>query len=124
MILFPEYHFSDFPPQSSFTKDKIIELVKDYYNETDLCIAGYVEFSEEKLYSSVIIKDGSNFTNLRKKFPYQDEQEVITGDPEQCSIMDLSIGRSYFFICNDLAVELKELDLESILLKTELIMSF
>jgi len=50
VLLFPEYHLTDFPPQISISKDIAVDLVKPYQMlNADLLIVGYVECLKEIL---------------------------------------------------------------------------
>ena len=74
----------------------------------DIYIAGYVEKDKGDLYSSCLVIDNGNTYNIRKRYPYNDENEIITAWTGGNSPLELSIGKSCFFICNDLNMEFRK----------------
>lgn len=107
LVLFPEYHLSDFPPQINFTQCEAEDvLCVINVNKADLIISGYVERFENNIYSSCLILDQGKAYNLRKKYPYKDENKFIISGDKGFQVISLSIGKSYFFICNDITYEL------------------
>lgn len=109
ILIFPEYHLTDFPPQVKMSLDEAYNTLIAYKNfGFDIYIAGYVEENEGNLFSSCLIIDGGNTFNVRKRYPYNEENEIITAWHEANFPLELSIGRSYFFLCNDISAELKE----------------
>lgn len=109
ILIFPEYHLTDFPPQVKMSQDKAHDILLNYKHfGFDILIAGYVEENEGLLFSScLIIDDGKSF-NIRKRFPYNEEIKIITPWRGNNNSIELSIGRSYFLLCNDMIEELKD----------------
>ena len=108
VLIFPEYHLSDFPPQIVYTQYDVEKVVKALALKSDIVITGYVELYGDKLYSSCLINDGGLVYNIRKKYPYSNEEKIICGGSPDYRVLELSIGKSYFFICNDITVELEK----------------
>ena len=107
LLIFPEYHLTDFPPQVKMSSDEARTMLMMYSKYGfDILIAGYVEIAEENLYSSCLIIDESNTFNIRKRYPYNDENKIIIAWHGKNSPVELSIGKSYFLLCNDLNKEL------------------
>ena len=117
IIVYPEFHFSDFPPQIYFSKNEISNILKNIKNisRSDIIISGYIEKENDKLYSSCFIIDGETTFNIRKKYPYGKEKDVILAGDSSFKLIPLSIGNSYFFICNDITVELETKQLNDFL---------
>ena len=66
ILIFPEYHLTDFPPQIKMSQNEAHDTLILYKNfEFDILIAGYVEENEGELYSSCLIIDGDNNFNIR-----------------------------------------------------------
>jgi len=108
VLIFPEYHLTDFPPQFSMSQKQASLLLKPFFTYGfDLIISGYVETSNGLNYSSCIICDQENIYNVRKRFPDKKEIEKITAGETILKPTKLSIGTSYFLICKDISVELK-----------------
>jgi predicted amidohydrolase len=116
IIIFPEYHLSDFPPQTCFTRTQAETVLRiAYAGKADIIISGYVEERQDKLFSSCLIIDKERIFNIQKKYPYEEENQYINpGDPNY-QVIPLSIGASYFFICNDVVKELNHDDFRSFL---------
>jgi predicted amidohydrolase len=109
ILIFPEYHLSDFPPQVKMSRDEAYNTLMAYEDfGFDIYVAGYVEENEGKLYSSCLIIEDGNASNVRKRYPYDEETKIITAWHGDNPPVELSIGRSYFLLCNDISVELKE----------------
>ena len=60
------------------------------------------------MYSSCLILDGGIKCNIRKRIPFRGEKDYINGWNKELQYIPLSIGKSYFFICNDVAVDLEK----------------
>lgn len=109
ILIFPEYHLTDFPPQIRMSQNEAYDALMIYKNfGFDILISGYVEENEGNLYSSCLIIDGDKNFNVRKRYPYNDEIEIITPWHGNNHSMELSIGISYFLLCNDMVTELKD----------------
>ena len=79
VIIFPEYHLTDFPPRITLTRNDVYYILIAYKKfDFDLLISGYVERNDANLYSSCLIIDGENIHNIRKNRPYKDETEIIS----------------------------------------------
>ena len=103
VLIFPEYHLTDFPPQIELSQLQAYELLKEYKRfGFDVLIAGYVEKERGELFSSCLVLDKGKIFNVRKQFPYKDEGTIITAGAAINTPIELSIGLSYFFLCNDL----------------------
>lgn len=103
MLVFPEFHLSDYPPQRTFRQAQVKDILKIFQrNEEDVVISGYVEEDLNVLYSSCMILDGRKEYNLRKRNPYKDETSIISGGESRIKVLNLSIGLSCFFICWDI----------------------
>ena len=108
ILIFPEYHLTDFPPQIKMSQDEAYDTLMIYKNfGFDIFIAGYVEENEGNSYSSCLIIDDGNTFNIRKRYPYNEENKIITAWRGDNSPIELSRGRSYFLLCNDINVELR-----------------
>lgn len=118
ILIFPEYHLSDFPPQISFTQHEA-EMILNEWNVSgmDIIISGYAEKSGDDLFSSCLVIDQGNVHNIRKKYPFHDEEDIICSGSREFSIVPLSIGRCYFFLCNDITVELENDEFRDFFLK-------
>ncbi len=102
ILIFPEYHLTDFPPQTPLTRQQAHDILAAYKKQgLDLLVSGYVEQEEDRLYSSCLVIDGPNTYNIRKDFPYKDEADFISPSPEKRNPVDLSIGLTLFVICHD-----------------------
>jgi predicted amidohydrolase len=109
ILIFPEYHLTDFPPQIKMSQDEAHYTLMTYKDfGFDIFAAGYVEKDGGNLYSSCLIIDGDNIFNIRKRYPYNEEIKIITPWRGNNHPIELSIGRSYFILCNDMNSELKE----------------
>ena len=121
IALFPEYHLSDFPPQLIFTAEEASLIVRSAKKPgIDIIVAGYVEAYYKKYYSSCIIIDHDNTFNIRKKYPYKDEDSIISPGTQKHQVIPLSLGNSYFFICNDVTQEILKTDFELFLKKNQI----
>jgi predicted amidohydrolase len=106
ILIFPEYHLTDFPPQVPLAKKEAYNILDGYKNfGFDVLISGYVEKDNNENYSSCLIIDGENTYNVRKKHVDEDEQKVINPCVEKKEPIELSIGRTLIIIC----VEFKSL---------------
>jgi len=109
ILIFPEYHLTDFPPQIKISQNEACDILMLYKKYGfDILIAGYVEENEGKLYSSCVIMDGDNNINVRKRHPYNEELKIITPWRGNNDPIELSIGRSYFVLCNDIVADLTD----------------
>ena len=109
LLVFPEYHLTDFPPQVTMSQDEARNTLIMYKKYGfDILIAGYIEVDDGNLYSSCLIIDDSITFNIRKRYPYKEETKIITPWLGNSHWLELSIGRSYFLLCNDLIAELKD----------------
>lgn len=107
VLIFPEYHLTDFPPQFELTQQEAYELLNVYGKYGfGLLIAGYVEKDDGQLFSSCLVLDDGKTYNIRKRFPYKDETEVISPGAMIDTPIGLSIGLSYFLLCHDLTAVL------------------
>jgi predicted amidohydrolase len=109
ILILPEYQLTDFPPQVKLSRDQAYNILMTYQNfRFDILVAGYVEEDQGRLYSSCLIIDDGRIFNIRKQHPYKEETDILTAWSGENSPIDLSIGRSYFLLCNDITVELKD----------------
>lgn len=98
VLIFPEYHLSDFPPQALLTKQDAYDILSSYMKfGFDILISGYVERDGDKNYGSCLVIDGTNTWNIRKNRAYKDEIGIITAGTEANNPIDLSIGLSLSF---------------------------
>ncbi len=103
ILLFPEYHLTDFPPQIKMSQSEAYETLMIYEKfGFDLFIAGYVEMDKGISYSSCLVIDEGNVFNIRKRYPYNDENKIITAWGNENTPIELSIGLSYFLLCHDI----------------------
>lgn len=109
LLVFPEYHLTDFPPQVTMSQDEARNTLIMYKKYGfDVLIAGYIEVDDGNLYSSCLIIDDSITFNIRKRYPFKEETKIISPWLEDNHSIELSIGRSFFLLCNDLIARLKE----------------
>jgi predicted amidohydrolase len=109
VLIFPEYHLTDFPPQISLSSQEAYDLLIAYKKfGFDILISGYVESDEINNYSSCLIIDGENIHNIRKSRPYKDEIGIISSGIEINKPINLSIGLSCFVLCHELSFLLNE----------------
>jgi predicted amidohydrolase len=109
ILIFPEYHLTDFPPQIKMSQVEAYDALMIYEKfGFDVFIAGYVEVDAGSLYSSCLVIEGRNVFNIRKRYPYEDEKKIITAWNGANSPIELSIGLSYFLLCHDFTLELTE----------------
>jgi len=102
ILIFPEYHLTDFPPQVPLLKQEAHNILSGYEKYGfDVLISGYVETENKKNFSSCIVIDGEKTFNVRKIHVHKDEQSIITPSKEMKRPIDLSIGRTLIIICRE-----------------------
>jgi predicted amidohydrolase len=103
VLILPEYHLTDFPPQIALTSEEAYGILKEYEKYGfDVLISGYVERENDKNYSSVLFIDDGKTHNVRKSHLYSDEQEIISPNEAPRRSVELSIGKTLLVICNEL----------------------
>ena len=109
MLIFPEYHLTDFPPQITLSQNQAYDILAGYKKfGFDLFIAGYVEKENGNNYSSCLIIDDNQVFNIRKQTPFKDEIGLISPSDRVNDPIPLTIGLSYFLICHDIQVLLAD----------------
>jgi predicted amidohydrolase len=108
ILIFPEYHLTDFPPQATLTKNEAYEILMAYEKYGfDVLISGYVERESSNMFSSCIIIDDGKMHNIRKLRPYKDEVKFISPSTDKKHTVNLSIGQSLFIICHEFSLIFK-----------------
>ena len=106
ILIYPEYHLTDFPPQVHLAKEEATNILDGYKKfGFDVLISGYVEKDNNKNYSSCLVIDGEKTHNVRKTRVHEDEQKIINPCIDKKEPIELSIGRTLIIIC----VEFKSL---------------
>lgn len=97
ILIFPEYHLTDFPPQIKMSQDDAYGALMSYEKfGFDIFMAGYVEVDQGSLYSSCLVIDDGNIFNIRKRYLYKDENKIITAWGRKCS--DRTVNRPILFL--------------------------
>jgi predicted amidohydrolase len=74
ILIFPEYHLTDFPPQVPFTKEDAYQTLAEYKKfGFDILISGYVETETNESFSSCLVIDGEEIHNVRKTQVHENE---------------------------------------------------
>ena len=120
ILVFPEYHLTDFPPQTPLTMQEAYELLMAYEKHGfDVLISGYVERENNNNFSSCIVIDDGKTHNIRKVRPYKDEEKFISPSTDKKNTIDLSIGKSLFIICHEFSL-LLEGEYQDIIAKSDI----
>ena len=99
ILLMPEYELTDYPPANPLTHEEAAEQIQ--VSDADITIAGFVESSAGKLYSSCIVSEEKNIHIIRKNKPYTTEVDIISDSVDITPVLDLSIGKTIILICSD-----------------------
>ena len=71
ILIFPEYHLTDFPPQALLSRQEAYEMLLPYKRfGFDVLISGYIEKARNEKFSSCLVIDDKEVHNVRKKYPY------------------------------------------------------
>ena len=102
ILIFPEYHLTDFPPQALLSRQEAYEMLLPYKRfGFDVLISGYIEKAHNEKFSSCLVIDDKEVHNVRKKYPYKDEINIISPSTDENKPIALSIGLSLFIRCHD-----------------------
>lgn len=105
VLIFPEYHLTDYPPQVPLLKQEAYDLLVEYKkHEFDILISGYVEKEEKRNFSSCLVIDGTETHNFRKSHPHKEEINFISPSSDKKSPCQLSIGQTLFIICREFSL--------------------
>ena len=99
ILLMPEYELTDYPPINPLTQEEAAERIQGL--DADITIAGFVESSAGKLFSSCIVLEERNIHIIRKNKPYTTEVDIICESVDIPPVLDLSLGKTIILICSD-----------------------